>query len=221
MCKPDLSLTYIYISSIYFFCHWLLCLRLGFIPFASRLAPRINIFRYTGRSITFIGSSIISLFHFIQFLLWQWIASTSCSTSSCNPAEGHLYDPSEAAATGANFTIQYFSGSAAGPIVWDSVTIEGYTIDNRALEFVGDRLINLLYTAAVYDVQSEPLAPNFTGVLGKGLPLDSLDSIIAADGPPAKSNSQDGAAWASNLFSINSAPSFHFLSLALSRPRLY
>ena len=81
--------------------------------------------------------------------------------------------------------------------------------------FVADSLINLLYTAAVNNIQSEPLAPNFSGVLGIALPLNS---IIAADVPPVTSNSRDGAAWASNLFSINTAPSFHFLSLALSRP---
>ena len=72
-----------------------------------------------------------------------------------------------------------------------------------------------LYTAAVNDVQTEPLTPDYSGVLGIALPLNS---IIAADVPPVTSNSRDGAAWASNLFSINNAPSFHFLSLALSRP---
>ena len=83
-------------------------------------------------------------------------------------------------------------------------------------KFAAERLIDL-YTAAVKDVQSEPLAPNFSGVLGIALPLNS---IIAADVPPlaVTSNSRDGAAWASNLFSIKTAPSFHFLSLALSRP---
>lgn len=31
------------------------------------------------------------------------------------------------------FSIPYLSGSAEGPIVWDKVTIGGYTIDNQAL----------------------------------------------------------------------------------------
>ena len=35
--------------------------------------------------------------------------------------------------TGMNFSIPYLSGSAAGPIVWDQVTIGGYTINNQAL----------------------------------------------------------------------------------------
>ena len=84
-------------------------------------------------------------------------------------------------------------------------------------ELVAERLINLLYVAAANDVQIEPLTPNFSGVLGIALPLNSL---IAADVPPAPvtSNSPDGATWAANLFSMNTAPSFHFLSLALSRP---
>lgn len=72
-----------------------------------------------------------------------------------------------------------------------------------------------LYTAAVTDVQTEPLAPDFSGILGIALPLNS---VIAADVPPLTSNSLDGSAWTTNLFSINTAPSFHFLSLALSRP---
>ena len=84
-----------------------------------------------------------------------------------------------------------------------------------SFKFVAERLIHPFYTAAVNDAQTEPLAPNFSGVLGIALPLNS---IIAADVPPVTSNSPDGAAWASNLFSINTAPSFHFLSLALSRP---
>lgn len=84
-----------------------------------------------------------------------------------------------------------------------------------SFEFVAERLISLLYIAAANDVQIEPLTPNFSGVLGIALPLNS---IIAADVLPVTSNSPGGAAWASNLFSINTAPSFHFLSLALSRP---
>ena len=84
-----------------------------------------------------------------------------------------------------------------------------------SFEVVAEPLINLLYTAAVNDVQSEPLAPNFSGVLGIALPLNS---IVTADVPPVTSNSRDGATWVPNLFSINNAPSFQFLSLALSRP---
>ncbi|KAF8172718.1 acid protease [Pholiota molesta] len=82
-----------------------------------------------------------------------WVASTSCSTSSCSLTKGRLYNP---------------AGSASGPIVWDNVTLGGYSIDNQAL-------------AAVNDVQSEPLAPNFSGILGLALPLNS---IIAKTYPP-------------------------------------
>ncbi|KAH9478959.1 Pepsin A [Psilocybe cubensis] len=137
----------------------------------------------------------------------MWIASTSCSTSSCKLTDGRLYDPlqTQARATGVDFSIPYLSGSASGPVYWDSVTIGGYTIDNQAL-------------AAASDVDSEPLSSKFSGILGLALPLNS---IIAASIPPVTSNAPDGAAWASNLFSItptSSAPSARFLSLALERP---
>ena len=72
--------------------------------------------------------------------------------------------------------------------------------------------------AAANDVENEDLAPNFNGVLGLALPLNS---IIASDIPPVTNNNPDGAAWASNLFSltpVSTAPSSRFLSLALSRP---
>jgi len=119
--------------------------------------------------------------------------------------KGHLYDPSGATQTGVDFSIPYLSGSAAGPIVWDNVTIGGYTIGYQAL-------------AAANDVENEELATNFNGILGLALPLNS---IIASDIPPVTNNTPDGAAWASNLFSItpaSTAPSSRFLSLALSRP---
>jgi hypothetical protein len=88
-----------------------------------------------------------------------------------------------------------------------------YILCFNYFEFVAERLFDHLYTAAVDDVQTESLAPDFSGVLGIALPPNS---IIAADVPPVTSNSRDGAAWASNLFSINNARSFHFISLALS-----
>ena len=85
------------------------------------------------------SSDLVSLFNlgfsFAQayFILLQWIASTSCSSSSCSLTNGHLYDPSGATQTDVNFSIPYLSGSAAGPVVWDTVTIGGYAIDNQAL----------------------------------------------------------------------------------------
>ncbi|KAF8149060.1 aspartic peptidase domain-containing protein [Crassisporium funariophilum] len=65
-----------------------------------------------------------------------------------------------------------------------------------------------------------PLAPNFSGILGLALPLNS---ISASTIPPVITNKPDGAAWASNLFSITPAPlapASRFLSLSLSRPGL-
>lgn len=75
-----------------------------------------------------------------------------------------------------------------------------------------------LCLAAADDIDNEALAPNFNGILGLALPLNS---IIASDIPPVTNNNPDGAAWASNLFSltpVSTAPSSRFLSLALSRP---
>lgn len=72
--------------------------------------------------------------------------------------------------------------------------------------------------AAANNVQSEPLGPKFSGILGIALPLNSM---IASAIPPVTNNNPDGAAWASNLFSItpiDHAPASRFLSLSLSRP---
>lgn len=104
------------------------------------------------------------------------------------------------------------------------VSIGGYEIENQALgwlpTFSSSEFISclLVVVAAASDVQNEPLAPNFSGILGLALPLNS---VIASSIPPVTSNDPDGAAWASNLFSItpvNQAPSARFLSLTLSRP---
>ncbi|KAF8888717.1 aspartic peptidase domain-containing protein [Gymnopilus junonius] len=127
------------------------------------------------------------------------------SSGPCGQTQGHLYNPSDSNPTGQNFSIPYLEGSASGPIVWDKVSIGGYTIDNQAL-------------AAANDVESEPLSAQFSGILGLALPLNS---IIAQKVPAVTSNDPDGAAFASNLFSltpISSAPASRFLSLSLSRP---
>ncbi|KAF8073301.1 aspartic peptidase domain-containing protein [Lyophyllum atratum] len=134
-----------------------------------------------------------------------WITSRSCSSSVCGQTSGHSYDPSGSKSTGVNFNITYLQGNVKGPVVWDQVVVGGYSIDNQAL-------------AAADDIANEPLSPMFNGILGLALPLNS---IIAQSIPPVTDNSPDGAAWASNLFSItpvSSAPSARFLSLSLSRP---
>ena len=67
-------------------------------------------------------------------------------------------------------------------------------------------------------VNQEPLGSGFEGILGLALPLNS---VIASQVHTVTGNAPDGAAWASNLFSItpvSAAPSAHFLSLSLSRP---
>ncbi|KNZ73877.1 Saccharopepsin [Termitomyces sp. J132] len=115
-----------------------------------------------------------------------WIASKSCSSSSCGQTDGHLYDASSSTSTGETFSIKYLKGVVSEPIVWDKFSIGGYSLDSQAL-------------AAATVVTSEPLSAAFSGILGLALPLNS---IIAELIPPVTSNSPDGAAWASNLFSI-------------------
>jgi hypothetical protein len=61
----------------------------------------------------------------------QWVASTSCT--SCGSAGGRLYDPSGSLDTGQSFEINYIAGIAAGPIVWDKVSVGGYTLEHQAL----------------------------------------------------------------------------------------
>lgn len=62
-----------------------------------------------------------------------WIASKSCSSSSCSQTGGHLYDPSSSTSTGQTFDMTYAEGQVIGPIVWDTVDVGGYTITNQAL----------------------------------------------------------------------------------------
>ncbi|KAG6909398.1 hypothetical protein DXG01_000699 [Tephrocybe rancida] len=135
----------------------------------------------------------------------QWIASKACSSSVCDQTKGKLYNPSESTSTGKDFHINYLQGNVSGPIVWDEITVGEYAIGKQAL-------------GAVDSVTSQLLDPLFSGILGLALPLNSVIAGIIA---PVTSNSPDGAAWASNLFSItpaSSAPSSRFLSLLLSRP---
>ncbi|KAJ3500470.1 hypothetical protein NMY22_g19252 [Coprinellus aureogranulatus] len=73
-------------------------------------------------------------------------------------------------------------------------------------------------TAAGTNIQSEPLSPQFAGILGLALPLNS---VIAQALPPVMSNDPDGAAWASNLFGItpySNAPMQRFIGMLLERP---
>ncbi|KAF7322369.1 Peptidase A1 domain-containing protein [Mycena chlorophos] len=133
-----------------------------------------------------------------------WVASTSCSSSSCHSTP--LYDPSvSGTGTSANFSIEYLVGSVSGPIYWDTVTVGNYSIANQAL-------------AAANEVNNEPLTSDFSGIIGLALPADSF---IAQQIPPQVGDTPDGAVWASNLFSITpdgAAPAAPFLSLALERP---
>lgn len=122
-----------------------------------------------------------------------------------------------------DFAISYLSGEVSGPIVWDQVAVGGYSIDNQAFctsttPFSNSFYSHFSFTAAATSVASEPLSPDFQGILGLALPANS---IIAEQIPPQIGDAPDGAAWASNLFSItpvDDAPSSRFLSLTLERP---
>jgi hypothetical protein len=144
------------------------------------------------------------------------VASTSCT--GCGSAGGHLYDPSGSLATGQSFEINYLAGSAAGPIVWDSVSIGGYTIEHQALGMVRLTLpLQRPYyssTAAASDVEDEPLGV-FSGILGLALPLNSVIVSTLSAGNPTGA---DGATWASNLFGMDGAPASRFISFLLERP---
>ncbi|KAG1883932.1 aspartic peptidase domain-containing protein [Suillus subluteus] len=134
-----------------------------------------------------------------------WIASTSCSTASCSSTSGRLYDPTSSTPTNASFTISYLSGSVSGPIVWDTIQLGTYNVQNQAL-------------AAANMVSDEPLSLDFDGILGLALPLNS---VIEQEIPPTTNNNPDGASFSSNLFSMtptSSAPSQPFFSLTFARP---
>lgn len=134
-----------------------------------------------------------------------WIASKSCSTASCSSTDGRLYDPTSSTSSGASFTIAYLSGTVSGPIVWDTVQLGTYSVENQAL-------------AAVNTVSNEPLSLDFDGILGLALPVNS---IIEQTIPPTTNNNPDGASFSSNLFSMtpaSTAPSQPFFSLTFARP---
>lgn len=134
-----------------------------------------------------------------------WIASKSCSTASCSSTSGRLYDPTSSTSTNASFDINYLSGTVSGPIVWDTVQLGTYSVQDQAL-------------AAANMVSDEPLSLDFDGILGLALPLNSL---IEQAIPPATNNDPDGAPFSSNLFSMtptSSAPSQPFFSLTFARP---
>ncbi|THV02475.1 acid protease [Dendrothele bispora CBS 962.96] len=137
-----------------------------------------------------------------------WIASTSCSSSSCsNVPSDKRYDPQSSSSShqlGASFGLNYLRGSVNGSIVFDTVSIGGYSVEGQAL-------------ASVDIVDSESLSSSFSGILGLALPDNSVISNVI----PATEDSFDGATIASNIFSlapVPQAPAARFLSLTLSRP---
>jgi hypothetical protein len=112
----------------------------------------------------------------------------------------------------------------SGPVYWDALHIGGYTISNQALgKHIQAHprplvLIPVSCSAAATTVESERLEPDFNGILGLALPLNSIIAHLIV---PVTGDGRDGAPFTSNLFGITptgSAPSSRFISLSLSRP---
>lgn len=146
----------------------------------------------------------------------QWAASTSCT--GCGNVNGGLYDPTGSLPTGQSFAINYLAGSAAGPIVWDKVTVGGYTVQHQALGMINltppHHVLTIRPSAAASDVEDEPLDA-FSGILGLALPPNSVIASTLSAGDPVGA---DGATWASNLFGMDGAPASRFISFLLERP---
>ncbi|KAF9073316.1 aspartic peptidase domain-containing protein [Rhodocollybia butyracea] len=138
-----------------------------------------------------------------------WVTASSCATSSCSNVPGsQKYNPSSSSSSvesSAIFNITYVEGGASGPIVWDMVNVGSYIINTQAF-------------AAASTVVSEPLSNSFDGVLGLGLPDNSIISQLI---PSTSSSTTDGSQFVSNLFSLTPStlsPAARFLSLTLERP---
>lgn len=121
-----------------------LTLPTGFIPFPCLSGATNKTCRCRSILVPPISCVPILLFSLSLFLILalhslileneiQWLASTSCSTSSCGQAKPALYDSSNSKPTGRDFEITYVEGKVNGPIVWDTVRIGDYEIDNQAL----------------------------------------------------------------------------------------
>ena len=153
----------------------------------------------------------------------QWIASTACSSSSCKAIGGsNLFNPSDAVQTGSSFNITYLQGTVAGPIIWDQVGVGGYIIDNQAL---GVSFLFQFYIVVLTRLQLRPPSstanPSHPASKASSASLSPSTPLLPPSSPPVTGNTPDGAAWASNLFSltpVSSAPAAHFLSLSLERP---
>lgn len=159
----------------------------------------------------------LPLFPQSQLTQIQWIASTSCTT--CDSAGNRLYDPSGSLDAGEHFEINYIAGGAAGPIVWDKVSIGGYTILHQALGMPdltrsSPQRPHPEPLAAAGEVKDEPLDA-FSGILGLAFPLNSVITSKLRAGDPVGA---DGATWASNLFGMDGAPDSRFVSILLERP---
>ena len=155
--------------------------------------------------------------HPVNLTQIQWVASTSCTT--CGSAGGRLYNPSGSLATGQPFEINYIAGKAAGPIVWDEVSVGGYTLEHQALgmsDLIRSPRSVLIVgpLAAASEVDDEPLDA-FSGILGLALPLNSVIASTIHTGDPIGA---DGATWASNIFGMDGAPASRFISFLLERP---
>lgn len=103
--------------------------------------------------------------------------------------------------------------------MWDTVTLGSYTVDNQAL---GEFLLVLIFisvliirVAGATSVVNETLQPNYSGIMGLALPINS---VISQTITATTSNSPSGATFLRNLFSASPAPSQSLISILLERP---
>jgi hypothetical protein len=138
-----------------------------------------------------------------------WLASTDCHSDACKDVpSSNLFSPTDSTKeTGQTLSINYAVGAASGPIVWDTVQVGAYAMSNQAF-------------SPATDVENEPIADDFVGVLGLALTDDSLIARAIPPGEDATGDTPDGATLASNLFGLTpttDAPRERFFGFLLER----
>ncbi|KAF8909161.1 aspartic peptidase domain-containing protein [Mucidula mucida] len=127
-----------------------------------------------------------------------------------------LYNPSASTTrieTGAPITITYLVGSVQGIVGWDSVgldmsgSIEGEDDNDADVNGTLPWTISSQALAAASALTSEPLRPNFSGVLGLSPPLNSLIAQIIPATDGGDGSTVDGASWrGTGIFGYSASP---------------
>ncbi|TXT07401.1 hypothetical protein VHUM_03121 [Vanrija humicola] len=132
----------------------------------------------------------------------MWVAADTCNTLNCKSASV-LYNSSQSMDTETNIGLNYQTGSVAGNVFWEQVTLGTFSIGWQAF-------------VAATTVYNEDLGGgNFEGLIGLAFPQNS---VILSKIPAGTSSQPDGATFLDNLFGSGaSAPSQRFFSLSLER----